>query len=214
TTFSGAAAGFFLGTAVYAGFGYRSFAILLAFFVLGSAATRLGAKRKMEMGIAEGRRGARGWREAVANVLAAAFFSLLAITTPEQAAFLMALVAALAEAAGDTVASETGKWASSRAWLITNFKPVPPGENGGVSPTGTAAGFGASGMVVALASGLGLVKGWEIVIVLLAAIAGNAADSLLGATLERRGWLTNGIVNFAGTSIAGALALVYGLHYR
>ena len=32
-------------------------------------------------------------------------------------------------------------------------------------------------------------------------------DSLLGATIERRGLVTNGIVNFAGTSFAGGLAL-------
>jgi uncharacterized protein (TIGR00297 family) len=212
-TLSGAVAGFLLGTAVYMSFGYRSFLILLAFFVLGSAATRLGYQRKMARGIAEGRKGARGWREAVANLLAASFFSLLVITTPYQEAFLMALVAALAEAAGDTVSSETGKWASPAAWQITGFERVPPGESGGISLAGSAAGFGASALVVALASGLALVKGWEIGVVLVAAIAGNAADSLLGAVLERRGLLTNSFVNFAGTSLAGALALAWGLHH-
>jgi uncharacterized protein (TIGR00297 family) len=210
-TFSGAVAGFALGTAITMSFGYKSFLILLAFFVLGVAATHLGYRRKMELGIAERRQGARSWREAVANLLAAAVFSILAITTAYQGAFLLALVAALAEAAGDTVASETGKWASARAWLITTFRRVPPGESGGISPAGTVAGFGASGIVVALAWGLGLVKGWEIGF--LAAIAGNIADSVLGATLERRGLLTNGIVNFAGTSFAGVLALVGGFHH-
>ncbi|HEV2419012.1 MAG TPA: DUF92 domain-containing protein [Terriglobia bacterium] len=211
-TASGAALGFVLGVAVYMGFGYKSFLILLSFFVLGAAATRLGYARKLERGIAERRRGARTWREAAGNILPAAFFSVLVITTPYQWAFLMALVASLAEAAGDTVASETGKWLSARAYLITTLEPVKAGEDGGISVAGTVAGFVASLLVVLLGCALGLCWGWNAVIVLAAAFVGNLADSLIGATLERRGLVTNSIVNFIGTSLAGALALVAAIH--
>jgi uncharacterized membrane protein len=38
-------------------------------------------------------------------------------------------------------------------------------------------------------------------------VAGNLLDSVLGATIERRGLVTNGVVNFVGTSFAGGLAL-------
>jgi uncharacterized protein (TIGR00297 family) len=210
---SGAAAGFCLGVAVYMGFGYKSFLLMLTFVVLGSVATRLGYGAKRARGIAEGRRGARSWREVVGNLLPAAWFSILVITTPYQAAFLMALVAALAEAAGDTVASEMGKWLSPEAWLITNFKNVPAGEEGGISVVGTALGVAASALIAALGYGLNLVRGWEAILVLLAAIAGNLADSVLGATLERRHLVSNAIVNFTGTSFAGALALAFGLHH-
>lgn len=211
-TFSGAVVGFLLGVAVYMGFGYKSFLILLGFFVMGAIATRLGYSRKLERGIAEKQHGARGWREAIANILAAAFFAVLAITTPFQTAFLMALVAALAEATGDTVASEIGKWISPKAYLITTLKLVPAGEDGGISFAGTTAGFGASGLLVALAYGLGFCRGWEILVVLLAAFVGNLADSFAGAVLERRGLVTNAAVNFMGTSLAGALALAWALH--
>lgn len=211
---SGALVGLFLGAAVYMGFGYKSFLILLAFFVLASLATRLGYSVKLARGVAERSRGARGWREALGNVLPAAWFSILVITTPYQQPFLMAFVAALAEAAGDTVASETGKWVSSDAWLITSLKPVPAGEDGGVSVAGSTAGIGASALVVALAYGLNLTRGLDAAVVLIAAIAGNLADSVLGATLERRGLVTNAVVNFAGTGFAGALALAFALHWR
>lgn len=210
-TASGAVAGFLLGVAVYMGFGWKSFLILLAFFVLGAAATRLGYARKLERGIAEQRRGARTWREAVGNILPAAFFSVLVITTPFQWAFLTALVASLAEAAGDTVASEMGKWLSGRAYLITTFQPVKAGEDGGISVAGTAAGFAASALVVLLGYALGLCWGWNALIALIAAFAGNLADSLIGATLERRGLITNSIVNFMGTGFAGTIALVVAL---
>lgn len=211
---SGAAAGFILGVAVYLGYGYKSFLILLSFFALGSLATRLGYAKKAARGIAERRGGARGWREALANSLAGAFFAILVITTHHEAAFLLALVAVFAEAAGDTVSSEIGQWLFERAYLITSFKPVPAGENGGITPVGTAAGLGASALVVALGYGLGLCGIAGGATALAAAFAGNLLDSLLGATIERRGLVTNGIVNFAGTSFAGALALVVAFTLR
>ncbi len=213
-TRSGALAGFLLGVAVYLGYGYRSFLILLGFFLLGSIATRVGYARKAARGIAERRGGARSWREALANTLAGAFFSVLVITTHHEAAFLVALVAAFAEAAGDTVSSEIGQWLSDRAYLITTFRPVPAGENGGITLGGSAAGFAASAAVVALGYGLGLCGGSGGAIALVAALAGNLLDSVLGATIERRGLVTNGIVNFTGTSFAGALALVFALRFQ
>jgi uncharacterized protein (TIGR00297 family) len=208
---SGAVCGFLLGVAVYLGWGYKSFLMMFTFFAIGSIATRLGYARKAARGVAEKRGGARSWREAVANTLAGAFFSLLIITTHHEGAFLIALVAAFAEAAGDTVSSEIGQWLSRQAYLITTFKPVPAGENGGVSLGGSIAGILSSSLVVALAFALGLCGKGGAGIALLAAVAGNAMDSLLGATIERRGLVSNGIVNFAGTSFAGMLALAIAL---
>ncbi len=204
---SGALAGFLLGVAIYLGYGWKSFLILLTFFILGSVATRVGYASKASRGVAEKRGGARSWREATANSLAGAFFAILAITTHHEAAFLVALVAAFAEAAGDTVSSEIGQWLSQRAYLITNFKPVPAGENGGVSVGGTLAGFVSSGRVVVVGFALGLCGPGGAAIALATGFAGNLLDSVLGATIERRGLVTNGIVNFAGTSFAGGLAL-------
>jgi uncharacterized protein (TIGR00297 family) len=207
---SGAVCGFFLGTAIYLGYGYKSFLLLCAFVLLGSVATRLGFSKKAARGVAERRGGARSWREALANLLAAAFFAVLVITTHHEAAFLIALVAALAEAAGDTVSSEVGQWTSDRAYLITTFEAVPAGEDGGISLGGTAAGFAASAIIMGLGLGLGLSGPYRFAgpaLALGAACVGNLFDSLLGATIQRRGLVTNGIVNFAGTSVAGALAL-------
>jgi uncharacterized protein (TIGR00297 family) len=208
---SGAICGFLLGVAVYLGWGYKSFLLMFAFFAIGSLATRFGYARKAARGVAEKRGGARSWREAVANSLAGAFFSLLVITTHHEHAFLIALIAAFAEATGDTISSEIGQYVSDRAYLITTFKPVPAGEDGGISVGGTMAGVLASALVVSLAFGMGLCGKGSAAIALAAAVAGNLLDSVLGATLERRGLVTNGIVNFAGTSFAGALALCIAL---
>lgn len=208
---SGAVLGFFLGSLVYLGYGWKSFLLLLAFFLLGSLATRLGYADKAARGLAEQRGGARSWREALANVGPAAFFAVLAIATHQERAFLTALVAAFAEAAGDTVSSEIGQWLSGRTYLIATFRAVPAGENGGVSLGGSAAGLAASVLIAALGWSLGLVTLGGAALALAAATAGNLFDSLLGATLERWGLVTNGIVNFAGTALAGALALAFTL---
>jgi uncharacterized protein (TIGR00297 family) len=212
---SGALCGFLLGTAIYLGYGYKSFLLLFAFVLLGSVATRLGFANKAARGIAERRGGARSWRQALANLLAAAFFAILVVTTHHEPAFLIALVATLAEAAGDTVSSEIGQWASDRAYRITTFEAVPAGEDGGISLAGTAAGFAASAIIMGLGLGLGLCGPYRFAgpaIALGAAAAGNLLDSFLGATIQRRGLITNGMVNFVGTSAAGGLALGLALH--
>jgi len=212
---SGAICGFLLGTAIYLGYGYKSFLLLFAFVFLGSVATRVGFAKKAARGVAERRGGARSWREALANLLAPAFLAILVITTHHEPACLIGLVAALAEAAGDTVSSEIGQWASDRAYLITTFKLVPAGEDGGVSLAGTAAGFAASTIVMGLGMGLRLCGPYRFAgpaIALAAAAVGNLLDSFLGATLQRRGLVTNGMVNFVGTSVAGGLALSLALH--
>jgi uncharacterized protein (TIGR00297 family) len=209
---SGAVAGFLLGVAVYLGYGTKSFLELMGFFLLGSAATRLGYSAKVARGIAEGRGGARTWREALANGLAAAFFSVLVITTRHETIFLTAMVAALAEAAGDTASSEIGKWLSERAYMITTFKPVAAGEDGAVSFSGSVAGIVASAALVALGFGLGIIGRAGAAIALTAALAGNLLDSVLGATVERAGLVSNGIVNFTSTAFAGGLAIGILLH--
>jgi uncharacterized protein (TIGR00297 family) len=222
-TRSGAILGFVLGVAVYVGGGYKTFLILIAFFLLGSAATRMGYAKKLARGTAESRGGARSWREAAANSVVGAFFAILAVTTPYAAASLVALVAAFAEAAGDTVSSEIGQWISERAYRMTTFEPVPAGESGGVSIAGTLAGLAAAALVVLLGYALGLCgppddsthsAKFGAGIALGASIAGNILDSLLGDTLERRKLLPNDLVNFAGTSFAGAVALVAALRWQ
>jgi len=99
--------------------------------------------------------------------------------------------------------------------LITTLQPCRAGEDGGISFTGTAAGFAASAIIVGLGFGLGLCGPYRFAgpaIALGASWAGNLFDSFAGATIERQGLATNGMVNFAGTSFAGALALGVALH--
>jgi uncharacterized protein (TIGR00297 family) len=206
---SGAAAGFALGTLTLGFAGWRAFAVLVTFFVLGTATTRAGRRRKERLGVAQEKRGARSARHALANCGVATVLAILSATATEPGLFVLALVCAYATAAFDTVSSEVGQAWGGKPVLITTLKRVPIGTDGAVTLLGTLAGLGASACVGGLAVATGMIPGALLPVVLVAAFLGSSADSLLGATLEPRGLLDNEAVNFSNT-LVGALAGVVG----
>ena len=196
---------------------------LLALFALTHFATRFCRERKEKVGLAEARRGRRA-SQVAANIGAAtlvlpamAVHPWLPSTLPClfcEAAALPAIVAALAEAAADTVSSEMGQALSGQPRMITTGRRVRPGTDGAVSLAGTLAGAIAAAIVVLVAmTGLALTPR-AAAIAYSGAIFGLFFDSLLGATVERRGWLNNDAVNFLSTLaaavMAGVLAFAWG----
>jgi uncharacterized protein (TIGR00297 family) len=202
---SGAACGWCLGVALYAFAGWRGFAVLLLFFVLGTASTKLGYAKKAMLGIAQEKGGRRGAKHAIANTGAGVAFAFLAVATPYHAPFALALVAAFATAAADTVSSEIGQAYGRTTYLVTTFKRVPAGTEGAVSLEGTLAGVAASTVPAAFAAAVGLITWPGAGVVAAAAFIGTTLESYLGATFERANAIDNEIVNFANT-LAGGLA--------
>lgn len=178
----------------------NAFPALLALVLTTQAATRFGRTRKEATGTAESRTGRRA-SQIAANLAVAALCA-----TGNSIAGFAACLAALAEATADTVSSEVGQALSGPTWLITSARRVPPGTDGGISLLGTAAGLCAAALVpaiIALTQPLSLTTAVSIA---LAAAAGLLFDSLLGATLERKGWLGNDLVNLSSTAFAATLA--------
>jgi uncharacterized protein (TIGR00297 family) len=157
------------------------------------------------MGIAQEKGGRRGAKNAFANTTAGVLFAFLALATPYQALFTVALVAAFATAAADTVSSEIGQAFGRTTYLVTTFRRVPAGTDGAVSLEGTLAGIAASAILAAAAASTGLIPSAAIAIVIAAAFVGTTVESYLGATLERMKAIDNEVVNFANT-VAGGLA--------
>jgi uncharacterized membrane protein len=71
---------------------------------------------------------------------------------------------------------------------------------------GTLIGVGGS-LLVALVTSFGYGWGMHILWIVIAGTAGNLADSILGAALERRGLVPNDLVNFLNT-MTGALVML------
>ena len=192
---------------------------LLSLFLLTFLATRSGRQQKERLGTAERRQG-----RTAAQVAANLGFAALALSEVAQSwltdtawfprashspTLLFAVgLAALAEAAADTVSSEIGQVLGGQPRLITNLHQVEPGADGAISLVGTLAGVAAA-LLVAIAGTIAFGGGRTMLAVSCAGgVFGLFFDSLLGATLERRGWLNNDAVNFLSTASAAAFALV------
>jgi uncharacterized protein (TIGR00297 family) len=209
---SGAAAGGVLCFLLGASAGGGALAALISVFMLTWFATRFGATRKQKSGIAE-RSGGRRASQVLANLgVATAAAVLYAIHT--HPAFVLAVAAALSEAAADTVSSEIGQAVGSNPRLITSWRVVPPGTDGGITLAGTLAGGMAAATVNAICAITGLIPWSWSAISLVAAMAGMLADSFLGAWLERRRILNNDLVNFFGTLTAAVLVMLAALSSR
>ncbi|MGI0055455.1 MAG: DUF92 domain-containing protein [Thermoplasmata archaeon] len=201
---------------VVGGFPYLG---ILALFVFASAlATRYHIDEKAARALQEGQHGERG----ISNVLAHIFLptvlvliaALLPVQLPAEAlSFLYA--SAIAFGASDTFASEFGVLAGAARSILTG-KPVAPGTNGGVSVAGELFAFVGAFLtaVVALALYVGFgtpTVGTFLFIggVTAAGFLACQVDSVLGETLENRGWLSKGSTNFVGMGASIAIGLAF-----
>src|ERR1700676_3056998 len=117
---SGAVAGGLACFLLFAGAGPTAFATLAALFLMTWVATRLGYRRKLALGLAERREGRNAW-QVLANLVVPALGSAVCSATGNRV-WLIAAVAALAEAATDTVASEIGQYLGPAGRMITTWE--------------------------------------------------------------------------------------------
>ncbi len=201
---SGGLAGLLVGTIIWVFLGGGGFAVLAAFLVVAGGSTQIGYSRKLGRGLAEARGGRRGAANVVANGSVAAGCALLAGVVPEGGIYVVAFAGSLAAAAADTAASEIGQLWGGRPVLITTWRPVSVGTDGGITVVGTAAALVAAVLVAASAWGGGLIDRSAVLWIALAGLLATMIESVIGATLERRGFLDNHAVNFLNT-LTGAL---------
>lgn len=174
---------------------HSALAALIALFVLTFLATRFGRLKKESRKLAERRSGRRA-PQIVANLGVAALCG--------SAGWHSGCIAALAEAAADTVSSEVGQAIGGQVWLVTTWRRVAPGTDGGISVAGTGAGILGAALVAVIATMHHAL--WpDAAVIFFAACAGLFFDSILGATVEKYGWLGNDLVNFSATSFAAMI---------
>lgn len=223
-TWDGSLAAFVVGMVIGV-FGDVTWLFLLLFFLLSSfVATRYRFAVKTSLGVQEGLRGERKSTNVLANgfalIVVAVASLVLQDTFPKPISGLVFL-SALSVAGSDTLASEIGVL-SRHTYLITNLKPVPAGTDGGVSVLGQLCALGAAvytsvvGWVV-LSYGArlyGLTQSMPsspafVLIPTAIGFLGCQVDSVIGATLERRGLVSKKTNNLISTSLGAVLA--YGI---
>ncbi|KAL8149262.1 protein PGR [Apium graveolens] len=223
---SGAFMGFVV-MAIHFAVNYRFGAMLLVFFFTSSKLTKLGdeKKRKIDPEYKEG--GQRNWLQVLSN---AGIASLLVILfwimsgsedkclDSTESQFATALIGSIIGhyscSNGDTWSSELGILSDAQPRLITTFKPVRRGTNGGVTKAGLIAAA-AAGSIIGLTFVLmgffttncmfdkSLNQLLVIPLSTLAGLSGSVIDSLLGATLQFTGFCSvrNKIVGKPGPTV-------------
>lgn len=182
---SGALAGTVVGAIALAG-GWSWGILLVTHFIVASALSRLGGKRKARLIGAVVEKGDR--RDAKQVLANGGVYALAAIAhmVSHTGAWYAVGIGALAASAADTWATEIGTLFGRNPRLIVSGQPVPAGTSGGVSLVGTIASLGGA---LFIAAGAALAR-WPVpfTAVALGGLAGAMADSLLGATLQTRRW--------------------------
>lgn len=189
----------------------RWFLVMLSFFIIGSACTRYRFDFKEKLGVEQTHGGARGYRNVFANGIVSAASAVL-FGMSGNPVFAVMFAGSVATAAADTVASEIGVTGGC-PYMITTFRKVHPGVNGGVTFLGECCAIVSAAIIAITSLFLGVISGGAaIVIVIVAGFAGTNIDSLAGALLENRGIIGNAGTNVIGT-LGGLLALALALMF-
>ena len=190
--------------------------ILLTFLISAHLATKWGWKRKIKLGVNESTDGSRGWKNVISNGGIPGAVAIFAFIIQDWTITLPLYISTVCVASADTWASEFGSL-DPRVKLIISNKIVPPGINGGFSPTGQKAAFFGSFLVGIF----GLIFAWmpsELstytclywsTISIIAGWLGCQFDSLIGALYENRGWISKGGVNNAAIGFGLLFTIVF-----
>lgn len=179
-----------VGFAVIFGGGFSWFLVVAVFFTVGVAFTWYKYEYKKKLGGAQEKGGARNWPNILANGGVASIFAVGEFVYPSEA-FAALFLGSIATAAADTVATELGLLNERPPRLITRpSKEVPPGTSGGVSLLGFVGAALASAIIGLMALFLGILGPNLLVVVLsvVGGMVGAVVDSLLGATVQRKGF--------------------------
>ncbi|KAI9085972.1 hypothetical protein K1719_032049 [Acacia pycnantha] len=215
---SGIGAAFLLGTLTWRAFGPSGFLLVSAYFIIGTAVTKVKMSQKEAQGIAEKRKGRRGPGSVVGSSAAGCLCAFLSIYGFGGKAFsqlwLLGFVASFCTKLSDTASSEIGKAYGKTTYLVTTFKIVPRGTEGAVSVEGTLAGILASIVLAFLGCLLGKINTYEAAICVLASQIANLGESFIGAALQgKKGfqWLTNDVANVINISTGSVMAILLQL---
>jgi uncharacterized protein (TIGR00297 family) len=179
-----------VGYSILLGGGWKWFIIVAIFFALGVGFTFYKYEFKKKIGTAQEKGGARDWPNILANGGAASLFAIGELVYGGQV-FAALFLGSIATSASDTVATELGLLSKREPRLLTRPSTVvSPGTSGGVTPLGISGEVFASVVIGTMAIFLRVLASGFATLAIVAGggILGASADSVLGASIQRKGY--------------------------
>jgi uncharacterized protein (TIGR00297 family) len=176
---------------------FNWFLLFLLFFAASSVATVYKYREKQEYKVSQKR---RKIENVLGNGLVPMFFALQGN--------VYGFVGSIATATSDTTSSEIGVLSKQKPVSVLDFKTtVRRGTDGGVSTLGNTFMFLGAGLISVVA--FWFFQDWPVLwLGLWGGVFGCTMDSVLGATLERKGLIGNSTVNFLSTLSGGVFSAV------
>ncbi len=186
--------------------GVNWFFVVMMFFILGSIFTKFRYSEKEFLGVAQGKQGRRGYMNAFANAGVGIVGSVLYGLTGD-VIFIALFLGSISTATADTLASEIGV-TGGKPYLITTFRQVQPGTNGGVTVLGELACIFGAVIICGMAFVLGVAPWYVCLIGVVTGFIGTNLDSLYGALLENKKIIGNSGTNLLATLSGGIIAML------
>jgi uncharacterized protein (TIGR00297 family) len=179
---SGSVAVFILASIIYGLGGLQWTVPILTFFILSSLLSNAGKKRKSKFEHIFEKTSTRDLGQVAANGGIAGMLMLAQYISPENN-FYPAYLGTIAAVTADTWGTEIGIWVGGKTILLSLFKVVEPGTNGGISLAGFI-GSTIGAFVISISAFPWVMTNKTVFIAAFAGIAGSLLDSILGGTMQ------------------------------
>ena len=204
-----------LGSILWGCFSWQGWSSVVIYLLLGSLVTKIGYKFKNEKGIAEKRGGKRGPENVWGSAATGLFFAIMVkLNFTNLVFYKIGFAASFAAKLADTFGSEIGKRFGRNTYLITSFRKVKSGSEGGISLEGTvASALGAIFMSFIMFILNIISTKYQFLIVAISGFLATISESFIGAKFQDKYKLSNELVNSIQTSISSIIAIFVLIFY-
>ncbi len=183
--------------------------LMLIFAITAQLATKFRIKDKTRQKLQEGENGERHASNVIYAALIGIFIAIMNATRIGGFPYFLIFAVSFASVNADTFASEIGVF-DQNVYLITSFKKIKPGVNGGISVLGEG-----MALIGAFIIGIAYVildfhefSFMPLIVITFLGFVGCQVDSIFGSLFENRGKMSKGQVNAFSTLIAVAIAFI------
>ena len=204
-----------LGSILWGCLSWQGWISVLIYLLFGSIVTKIGYKFKRKKGIAEKRGGRRGPENVWGSAATGLFFAIMIKFDFANLLFYkIGFAASFAAKLADTFGSEIGKRFGRNTYLITSFRKVERGTEGGISLEGTAASALGAILMSLIMFILNIISTkYQFLIVAISGFLATISESFIGAKFQDKYKLSNELVNSIQTSISSIIAIFVLIFY-